>query len=122
MADPPNDLIDAIREGRALIYNAMSDAGIHFQWHEFNAAHAFMRDEGPRYDPALATVCYRLAIDLFVRTLWPAARTAELLRWRVVTEQVAISFPAAGLESQRPSQRTPVVRAARCCARLRARN
>jgi len=28
-----------------------------------------MRDEGPRYDPALALIGYRLAIDLFVRTL-----------------------------------------------------
>ncbi len=40
------------REGRALIYNALSDAGAYFQWHEFNAVHAFMRDEGSRYDPS----------------------------------------------------------------------
>lgn len=39
------------RGGRALVYNALSDAGVHFQWHEFNAAHVFLRDEGPRYDP-----------------------------------------------------------------------
>lgn len=38
-------------------------------WHEFNGAHAFMRDEGHRYDPALALIGYRLAIDLFTRTL-----------------------------------------------------
>ena len=25
-----------------------------FTWHEFNAAHAFLRDEGERYDPAAA--------------------------------------------------------------------
>jgi carboxymethylenebutenolidase len=57
------------REGRALIYNALSDAGMHFQWHEFNAAHAFMRDEGPRYDPAVAKICYDMALELFHRRL-----------------------------------------------------
>jgi len=56
-------------EGRALIYNAMSDAGLHFQWHEFNAAHAFIRDEGPRYDPAAARICYDMALELFKRRL-----------------------------------------------------
>ncbi|MDK2743567.1 MAG: dienelactone hydrolase family protein [Nitrospira sp. BO4] len=53
------------REGRALIYNALSDAGAHFQWHEFNAVHAFMRDEGPRYDPAAARIGYDMALELF---------------------------------------------------------
>lgn len=57
------------REGRRLIYDAMTDASIHFQWHEFNAAHAFLRDEGPRYDPAAARICYGLALELFKRTL-----------------------------------------------------
>jgi len=57
------------REGRALIYSALNDAGRHFQWHEFNAAHAFLRDEGPRYDPAVARICYDMALELFVRKL-----------------------------------------------------
>lgn len=57
------------REGRSLIYNALSDADVHFQWHEFNAAHAFMRDEGPRYDPAAARICYDMALELFHRRL-----------------------------------------------------
>jgi carboxymethylenebutenolidase len=57
------------REGRALIYNALSDASVHFQWHEFNAAHAFMRDEGSRYDPAAARICYDMALELFHRRL-----------------------------------------------------
>lgn len=57
------------REGRALIYNALSDAGVHFQWHEFNAAHAFMRDEGSRYDPAAARICYDMVLELFHRRL-----------------------------------------------------
>jgi carboxymethylenebutenolidase len=57
------------REGRVLIYNALSDAGVHFQWHEFNAAHAFLRDEGPRYDPAAARICYDMVLELFTRIL-----------------------------------------------------
>jgi len=40
------------REGRQLIYNTMTDAAVNFTWHEFNGQHAFMRDEGPRYDPS----------------------------------------------------------------------
>lgn len=58
------------REGRRTIYDVLSDAGAAFEWHEFNAAHAFLRDEGPRYDPALARLCWRLALELFSRTLF----------------------------------------------------
>ena len=54
-------------EGRALTQRRLVEAGTRFTWHEFNAAHAFLRDEGPRDDPALALVSYRLAIDLFSR-------------------------------------------------------
>jgi carboxymethylenebutenolidase len=57
------------REGRAAIYNAMTDAGLCFTWHEFNGQHAFMRDEGHRYDPALAQICYGLVLELFKRRL-----------------------------------------------------
>jgi carboxymethylenebutenolidase len=57
------------REGRQLIYNAMADAGTWFTWHEFNGQHAFLRDEGPRYDPELARIGYDLAITLFKRRL-----------------------------------------------------
>lgn len=56
-------------EGRALIYQALTDAGTHFQWHEFNAAHAFLRDEGPRYDPAAAQICHGMVLELFKRRL-----------------------------------------------------
>ena len=65
------------REGRALLYNALSDAGVHFQWHEFNAAHAFLRDEGPRYDPAAARICYDMALELFTRKLGEGDRRGE---------------------------------------------
>lgn len=57
------------REGRRVIYDALTDAGVWFTWHEFNAAHAFLRDEGERYDPAAARAALGLAADLFRRTL-----------------------------------------------------
>ena len=57
------------REGRRLIYDVMNDAGITLQWHEFNGAHAFLRDEGPRYDPALARLAWTLILELLGRTL-----------------------------------------------------
>jgi carboxymethylenebutenolidase len=57
------------QEGRDLIYRAMTAAGVNFTWHEFNAAHAFIRDEGPRYNPALAAICYELLFELFARRL-----------------------------------------------------
>ena len=39
--------------------------GVRYQWHEVNGAHAFLRDEGPRYDAALASQCYGLVFELF---------------------------------------------------------
>ena len=42
---------------------------IHFTWYEFNAAHAFLRDEGSHYDPELALRAYGMAVDLFRRKL-----------------------------------------------------
>lgn len=56
-------------EGRQVVYNAMTDAGVNFTWHEVNGQHAFMRDEGARYDPELARICYTMAIELFHRKL-----------------------------------------------------
>ena len=56
-------------EGRRLIQQRLNDANVNFTWHEVNGAHAFMRDEGPRYDPALASSCYRMVVDLFRRKL-----------------------------------------------------
>jgi len=56
-------------DGRALVYQGMVQAGIHFSWHEFNGQHAFMRDEGHRYDPAIALQCYQMVIELFKRKL-----------------------------------------------------
>jgi carboxymethylenebutenolidase len=56
-------------EGRVKIHARLEEAGVNFQWLEVNAAHAFLRDEGPRYDPALARLCYGLVFDLFDRRL-----------------------------------------------------
>jgi len=39
--------------GRQLIRERLEAAGSRYEWHEVNAQHAFLRDEGPRYDPAL---------------------------------------------------------------------
>ncbi len=57
------------KEGRELIHRALEDAGQNFEWHEFNAAHAFLRDEGPRYNPALARVCMGLLKRFLDETL-----------------------------------------------------
>ena len=59
------------QEGRLLIYQALAQANANFTWHEFNGAHAFLRDEGYRYDAELAHTCYGLAVDLFRRKLGP---------------------------------------------------
>jgi carboxymethylenebutenolidase len=56
-------------EGRVKIQAALNAAGTHFTWHEFNGAHAFLRDEGYRYDPELALLSYHHAISLFRRKL-----------------------------------------------------
>ena len=57
------------REGRQKVYDAMNDADLLLTWHEFNGEHAFLRDEGARYNPALAKTCYELALELFKRKL-----------------------------------------------------
>ena len=56
-------------EGRQKIQAALVTSDVNFTWHEFNAQHAFLRDEGLRYDPALAQQCYALLLELFQRRL-----------------------------------------------------
>ncbi len=56
-------------EGRNRIRARLEEAGTRYQWFEVNGAHAFMRDEGYRYDPALAYLCYGLLFELFHRQL-----------------------------------------------------
>ena len=62
------------REGRRLVQDAMSAAGVRFTWHEFNGQHAFIRDEGHRYDPELARLCHGLVLELFHRRLGEGRR------------------------------------------------
>jgi len=56
-------------DGRIKIRAALDAANLHFTWLEFNGAHAFMRDEGYRYDPELALTCYQHSLSLFRRKL-----------------------------------------------------
>lgn len=56
-------------EGRNLIKARLEEVQANFQWFEVNGAHAFLRDEGYRYDPSLAALCHSLLFDLFHRRL-----------------------------------------------------
>lgn len=53
--------------GRRKIYEALEAADVLFTWHEFNAQHAFLRDEGERYDPGTARLALGLGFDLLRR-------------------------------------------------------
>lgn len=55
--------------GRDEIRSKLHHAGLTFTWHEFNGQHAFMRDEGERYDPQLAMLGYNLALQTFNNVL-----------------------------------------------------
>ncbi|MDZ4852988.1 MAG: dienelactone hydrolase family protein [Pirellulaceae bacterium] len=56
-------------EGRRLIYDAMTQANVNFSWHELNGEHAFLRDEGHRYDPAMAHLLHGMVFELLGRKL-----------------------------------------------------
>ena len=56
-------------EGRMKVLDPPQRAGHPLTWHEVNGAHAFMRDEGLRYDPELAYSLYGLVFDLFHRAI-----------------------------------------------------
>lgn len=55
--------------GRRLIYDTLCAGSVNFTWHEFNAQHAFMRDEGHRYNPALTRLSMGMVREHFQRTL-----------------------------------------------------
>ena len=55
--------------GRQKLMHHFRAIGLNYQWYEVNAQHAFMRDEGERYDPDLALEMYGKARDFFGRTL-----------------------------------------------------
>ena len=56
-------------EGRMKILARLNELNTRLNWHEVNGAHAFLRDEGPRYDPAHAHVLLSLVYDFFHRRL-----------------------------------------------------
>ena len=57
-------------EGRALVYKNLVEKQVSFTWHEVNGVHAFMRDEGDRYDAELQLMGYQMAINMFRRVLY----------------------------------------------------
>ena len=59
--------------GRQLLRERLEAAGARYEWHEVDGAHAFLRDEGPRYDPALFLQAMSWVSALFGRTLHAAA-------------------------------------------------
>jgi carboxymethylenebutenolidase len=56
-------------EGRMKVLERLNEVGAKLNWHEVNGAHAFLRDEGVRYDPELARSMFGLVLDLFHRTI-----------------------------------------------------
>lgn len=56
-------------EGRMKVLARLNELNKKISWHEVNGAHAFMRDEGLRYDPELAYSLYGLVFDLLHRKL-----------------------------------------------------
>jgi len=55
--------------GRQLIRERLEACGARYEWHEVNAAHAFLRDEGPRYDAMLFRQATGWMLALFARAL-----------------------------------------------------
>ncbi len=58
-------------EGRQKLMKHFQAIDVNYQWFEVNAQHAFMRDEGERYDPELALDMYHRARQFFQRCLRP---------------------------------------------------
>lgn len=55
------------QEGRTAIYSRLAASKVNFTWHELNGAHAFLRDEGPRYDADNSLLSQQLVRALFHR-------------------------------------------------------
>jgi carboxymethylenebutenolidase len=55
--------------GREAIRAGLEAHGIPYEWHEMNAQHAFLRDEGPRYDPALFLQSMAITLAFYRRAL-----------------------------------------------------
>jgi carboxymethylenebutenolidase len=55
--------------GRQAIRDRLEAVEARYEWHEVNGAHAFLRDEGHRYDPALFVAATGWMLALFGRVL-----------------------------------------------------
>ena len=56
-------------EGRRKILARLDEVGANYQWFEVNGAHAFLRDEGYRYDPELAYLLQGAMLGVLHRKL-----------------------------------------------------
>ena len=56
-------------EGRRQILDRLDEVGANYQWIEVNGAHAFIGDEGYRYDPALEHQLKSMMLAVFHRKL-----------------------------------------------------
>ncbi len=56
-------------EGRIKVLARLNELNKRLSWHEVNGAHAFLRDQGIRYDPELAHGLYSLLFGFFHRRL-----------------------------------------------------
>jgi carboxymethylenebutenolidase len=55
-------------DGRRKVEDGLRDAGAHFSQRSYPAEHAFMRDEGARYDPQATDAAFSEMIGLYRRT------------------------------------------------------
>jgi len=52
-----------------MIRSRLEEVGARYEWHEVNAQHTFLRDEGPRYDAALFPQSVMLTLDFYCRAM-----------------------------------------------------
>lgn len=55
--------------GREAIRARLEEVQASYEWHELNGQHAFLRDEGPRFDPVLFLQAMTLTLDFYRRAL-----------------------------------------------------
>ena len=63
--------------GRLKLLTHLTELNTRLNWHEVNGAHAFLRDEGLRYDPEHAHAMMTLALNFFHRRLGQGDLTVE---------------------------------------------
>jgi carboxymethylenebutenolidase len=63
------------KEAREMIRSALQQAGVKYRVKLYPAEHAFMRDEGPRYDPECTDLAFADMMHLFRSTFGESSRT-----------------------------------------------